>query len=138
MGQASVYPYKKYSYTTFINSNETVIDLTTKEIFDIGPMDNIQIITTPVGVYLELFYQTLSLEYDLSSDYNLQIIKKTLDVFKEKLSKDYMIKKCIESTNPEDKKQYLQDLEYIYENYSRLYSDYLTKLNLYLKAKEEA
>ena len=49
-----------------------------------------------------------------------------------------MIKKCIESTDPEDKRQYLRDLKYIYENYSRLYSDYLTQLNLYLKAKEEA
>lgn len=95
-------------------------------------------ITTPPGIYLELFYQTLSLEYDLSSDYNLQIIKKTLDVFKEKLSKDYMINKCIESTDPEDKRQYLQDLEYIYENYSRLYENYLAQLSLYLKAKEEA
>lgn len=138
MGLISIYPYKKYSYVTFINSNETAIDLTTKEVFDTGPMNDIKIITTPVGIYLELFYQTLSLEYDLSSNYNLQIIKKTLDVFKEKLSKDYMIKKCIESTEPEDKRQYLRDLEYIYENYSRLYSDYLTQLNLYLKAKEEA
>lgn len=41
MGLSSVYPYKRYSYTTFINSNETAIDLTTKEIFNAGPMDNI-------------------------------------------------------------------------------------------------
>ena len=34
-------------------------------------MNDIKIITTPVGIYLELFYQTLSLEYDLSSNYNL-------------------------------------------------------------------
>ena len=71
MGLISIYPYKKYSYVTFINSNETAIDLTTKEIFDTGPMNDIKIITTPVGIYLELFYQTLSLEYDLSSNYNL-------------------------------------------------------------------
>ena len=38
-------------------------------------------------------------------------------ISKKYMSDNYMIKKCIESTDPEDKRQYLRDLKYIYENY---------------------
>lgn len=138
MGLKSIYPYKRFTYTINIDSNETSINLQTKESYSTGPVDDIHMITTPVSIYSELFYQTLEIEYDITSDYNLQTMKKTLNTYKERLSKDYMIKKCIEAGDEQTVSQYIQDITYIYENYNRLYSMYLSALNAYLKAKEEA
>lgn len=138
MGLESIFPLGRYNATAQINSNETSIDLTDQVIFNTGPMNDVSMITTSVGTYTELFYQSLIMTYDISTDPDLQILKNTLDEYKYKLSKEYMIKRCIESTDENSKILYIQDLEYIYSHYASVYARYLAKLNKFLEALEEA
>ena len=137
MGLKSILPFEKYTYEVGLNSSETILDLTDKEIYNTGNIDKITSIFLGAGVYAELFYQAVGIEYDLTSNYDLQITKKLLDSYKNKLSKESMIEACINSTDELGTINYINDIEYIYENYNKIYKLYLKSLQLFLKAKEE-
>lgn len=131
----SIFPFERYTCEASVNGSDTILDLTDKEIYNTNAINNVTSIFLGVGVYAELFYQSISVEYDLSSNYDLQMLKKELDNDKKKLSKESMLEAC---TSMEGTINYINEITDVYETYNNLYYQYLNDLKAFLKAKEES
>ena len=136
-GISNLAPLKEFNYQIFLNSNQSNIDLTNKEEFNTGGLENVQMITMPIGVYCELSYQALKIDYDIESNAILQSLKNSLDNDKYKLSKEYLVNKVLNSSNPTALTDYSNELDRIYNEYNSDYEAYLVQLQKYLKEKEE-
>lgn len=117
-----------YSSEVYINGNETYFNLTEKEYCNLkdGEIKNIQ---TSIGVYCNLSYQLSLIEYNISKSAILIQLKNRLNELNNFLSKDYLIKQCINNSNEE---QYLEKIRNIRMNYNNIYSEYLIELEKYL------
>lgn len=136
-GKTNFSTLKEFKYTVYINGNQINIDLTNKEEYNTGVLNSVTSVSMPMGVYCELFYKGLNIDYDVRSDFNLQILKEKLESEKYKLSKEYLINKVINSTAIDAQENYIIELERIYASYNTLLENYLQEIDYYLKMKEE-
>ena len=122
-------------YESNIMINNIEFDLSEIKYYHTGELNTLFDISQSVGVYSELFYQVQTIEYDVSQDYDLFTMKKSLEEYDYKLSKEYMLLQC----NNGKEEEYIDTLEYIREKYPLLYNDYILGLEQYLQTlnKEE-
>lgn len=124
--------YNKVTYVAFLN--EQPLSLEDRDIMHTGPMDMIDSLSVPAGLYCELFYQNQFIYHDISQNASLVTQREMLDEMENQLSRDYMEKVC---TTPEGEQTYVQTLVNIYNSYSTLKRNYIAELEIYLKQLEE-
>ena len=70
---------KRYESNITINTND--FDLSEIKYYQTGELNTLFNITQNVGVYSELFYQVQTIDYDVSQNYDLSIMKKQLEEY---------------------------------------------------------
>ena len=115
--------------------NNIEFDLSEIKYYHTGELNTLFDISQNVGVYSELFYQVQTIEYDVSQNYDLSTMKKLLEEYNYKLSKEYILSQC----NNGKEIEYINTLEQIREEYPLLYNNYILALEQYLQTlnKEE-
>ena len=81
-------------YESNIMINNIEFDLSEIKYYHTGELNTLFDISQSVGVYSESFYQVQTIEYDVSQDYDLFTMKKSLEEYDYKLSKEYMLLQC--------------------------------------------
>lgn len=122
-------------YESNIMINNIEFNLSEIKYYHTGELNTLFNISQNVGVYSELFYQVQTIEYDVTQNYDLSTMKKLLEEYDYKLSKEYMLSQC----NNGKEIEYINTLEQIREKYPLLYNDYILGLEQYLQTlnKEE-
>lgn len=117
------------------NNNNNIFDLSEIKYYQTGELNTLFNISQSVGVYSELFYQVQTIDYDVSQNYDLSTMKKLLEEYDYKLSKEYML---LQYNNGKEV-EYINTLEYIRKDYPVLYNNYILALEQYLQTlnKEE-
>ena len=115
--------------------NNIEFDLTKIKYYQTGELNTLFDISQSVGVYSELFYQVQTIDYDVSQNYDLSVMKKRLEEYDYKLSKEYMLLQC----NNGEEINYINTIYDIREKYPILYNNYILTLERYLQTlnKEE-
>ena len=122
-------------YESYIMINNIEFDLTKIKYYQTGELNTLFDISQSIGVYSELFYQVQTIDYDVSQNYDLSIMKKRLEEYDYKLSKEYMLLQC----NNGEEINYINTIYDIREKYPILYNNYILALERYLQTlnKEE-
>ena len=115
--------------------NNIEFNLSEIKYYQTGELNTLFDISQNVGVYSELFYQVQTIDYDVSQSYDLSTMKKLLEEYDYKLSKEYML---LQYNNGKEV-EYINTLEYIRKEYPILYNNYILALEQYLQTlnKEE-
>lgn len=122
-------------YESNIMVNNVEFDLSEIKYYQTGKLSTLFSIAQNVGVYSELFYQIQTIDYDVSQSYDLSTMKKLLEEYDYKLSKEYMSLQC----NSGKEIEYINTINHIREEYPVLYNNYILALKQYLQPlnKEE-
>lgn len=122
-------------YESNIMINNIEFDLSEIKYYQTGELNTLFDISQNVGVYSELFYQVQTIDYDVSQNYDLYIMKKKLEEYDYKSSKEYMLSQY----NDGKEIEYINTIYYIREEYPILYNNYILTLDRYLQSlnKEE-
>lgn len=122
-------------YESNIMINNIEFNLSEIKYYQTGELNTLFDISQSVGVYSELFYQVQTIDYDVSQNYDLSIMKKRLEEYDYKLSKEYMLLQC----NNGEEINYINTIYDIREKYPILYNNYILALEQYLQTlnKEE-
>lgn len=116
-------------YKSNIKINNNNFDLSEIKYYQTGELNTLFDIFQNVGVYSELFYQVQTIDYDVSQNYDLSIMKKRLEEYDYKLSKEYMLLQC----NNGEEINYINTIYDIREKYPILYNNYILALEQYLQ-----
>ena len=129
---------KYFPYQAIISFNGNEIDIEETRYFNSGALDDLKVLTTYGGVYIEMFYQIQIIEYNKNTliNYNAKKYEETkqkLDEYHKILSREYAYNKEINNALED----YINELEEVYNNYENVYSNYIEFLNEFIKALEE-
>ena len=120
-------------YESYIMINNIEFDLSKIKYYQTGELNTLFDISQSIGVYSELFYQVQTIDYDVSQSYDLSTMKKLLEEYNYKLSKEYML---LQYNNGKEV-EYINTLEYIRKEYPILYNSYTLALEQYLQTLNE-
>ena len=124
--------FDRFTYYAYINSEP--INLNETEVLQTGPIGKINSLELSDGLSCELYYQAQDIYYNIDQQYSLKEAKRWLTEARYKLTKDYMVDRCI-TNNAED--DYINEIKNIYENYHRNYAAYIASLTAYINSLEE-
>lgn len=116
-------------YKSNITINNNIFDLSEIKYYHTGELNTLFDISQSIGVYSELFYQVQTIDYDVSQNYDLSTMKKLLEEYDYKLSKEYMLLQC----NNGEEINYINTIYDIREKYPILYNNYILALEQYLQ-----
>lgn len=116
-------------YKSNITINNNIFDLSEIKYYHTGELNTLFDISQSIGVYSELFYQVQTIDYDVSQNYDLSMMKKQLEEYDYKLSKEYMLLQC----NNGEEINYINTIYDIREKYPILYNNYILALEQYLQ-----